>query len=254
MIVLKTSRELELMREAGRISHLALMAGVKAVRPGATTMDVNRAVHDVILSFGATPSFWGYGGFPAAACVSVNEEVIHGIPSKRRKIQEGDIVSIDTGAIYKGFHGDNAFTVAAGSTTAQCQELMEVTQRCLELAIQAAQPGNRLGDIGAAVEQYARSHGFGVVREYVGHGIGTEMHEAPEIPNYVEPRSGRPRFLRLRPGMTLAIEPMINMKGDEVVKDKRDGWTIRTASGLPSAHFENTVAITENGPVILTRP
>ncbi len=250
MIVLKTSRELELMREAGRISHLALMAGVKAVRPGATTMDVNRAVHDVILSFGATPSFLGYGGFPAAACVSVNEEVIHGIPSKRRKIQEGDIVSIDTGAIYKGFHGDNAFTVAAGSTTAQCQELMEVTQHCLELAIQAAQPGNRLGDIGAAVEQYARSHGFGVVKEYVGHGIGTEMHQEPEVPNFGKAGHG----LRLRPGMTLAIEPMINMKDDGVWQDKKDGWTIRTVSGLPSAHFENTVAITENGPVILTRP
>ena len=250
MVVLKTSRELELMREAGRISHLALMAGVRAVQPGRTTMDVNRAVHDVILSFGAKPSFLGYGGFPAAACVSINEEVIHGIPSKRRRIQEGDIVSIDTGAIYQGFHGDNAFTVAAGQTSAECEELMSVTQKCLELAIAAAQPGNRLGDIGSAVEQYARSHGYGVVTQFVGHGIGTEMHQEPEVPNYGKAGHG----LRLRPGMTLAIEPMINMKGDEVVKDKRDGWTIRTATGLPSAHFENTVAITENGPVILTRP
>lgn len=250
MIILKTSRELELMREAGRISHLALMAGVKAVRPGGTTMDVNRAVHEVITSFGAKPSFLGYGGFPAAACVSVNEEVIHGIPSKRRKLQEGDIVSIDTGALYKGFHGDNAFTVAVGETDARCRELMEITQQCLELAIKAAQPGNRLGDIGAAVENHARSHGFGVVREYVGHGIGAEMHQEPEVPNYGKAGHGA----RLRPGMTLAIEPMITMEGDEVVKDSRDGWTIRTASGLPSAHFENTVAITENGPVILTRP
>ena len=234
------------MREAGRISHLALMAGVKAVQPGKTTMDVNRAVHDVILSFGAKPSFLGYGGFPAAACVSVNEEVIHGIP----RIREGDIVSIDTGAIYKGFHGDNAFTVAAGTASAECLELMEVTQKCLELAIAAAQPGNRLGDIGSAVEEYARSHGFGVVREYVGHGIGTEMHQEPEVPNYGKAGHG----LRLRPGMTLAIEPMINLRGDGVWQDKKDGWTIRTQSGLPSAHFENTVAITENGPVILTRP
>lgn len=250
MIILKTSRELELMREAGRISHLALMAGVRAVQPGATTMDVNRAVHETITSLGGKPSFLGYGGFPAAACVSINDEVIHGIPTKRRKIQEGDIVSIDTGAIYQGFHGDNAFTVAAGETSQRCRELMEVTQRCLELAIAAALPGNRLGDIGAAVEEYARSHGFGVVKEYVGHGIGTEMHQEPEVPNFGKAGHG----LRLRPGMTLAIEPMINMKDDGVWQDKKDGWTIRTASGLPSAHFENTVAITENGPVILTRP
>lgn len=250
MIILKTSRELELMREAGRISHLALMAGVRAVQPGATTMDVNRAVHETITSLGGKPSFLGYGGFPAAACVSINDEVIHGIPTKRRKIQEGDIVSIDTGAIYQGFHGDNAFTVAAGETSQRCRELMEVTQRCLELAIAAALPGTRLGDIGAAVEEYARSHGFGVVKEYVGHGIGSEMHQEPEVPNYGRAGHGQ----RLRPGMTLAIEPMINMEGDGVWKDKKDGWTIHTASGLPSAHFENTVAITENGPVVLTRP
>ena len=250
MIVLKTSRELELMREAGRISHLALMAGVKAVQPGNTTMDVERAVRQTIAALGGKPAVLGYGGFPAAACVSVNEEVIHGIPSKRRRIQEGDIVSIDTGAIYKGFYGDNAFTVAAGATSDRCQELLEVTQKCLELAIQAAQPGNRLGDIGSAVEQYARSHGFGVVKEYVGHGIGSQMHQEPEVPNYGKAGHGQ----RLRPGMTLAIEPMINLRGDDVVKDSRDGWTIRTATGTPSAHFENTVAITENGPVILTRP
>ena len=250
MIILKTSRELELMREAGRISHLALMAGVRAVQPGATTMDVNRALHETNTSLGGKPSFLGYGGFPAAACVSINDEVIHGIPTKRRKIQEGDIVSIDTGAIYQGFHGDNAFTVAAGETSQRCRELMEVTQRCLELAIAAALPGNRLGDIGAAVEEYARSHGFGVVKEYVGHGIGSEMHQEPEVPNYGRAGHGQ----RLRPGMTLAIEPMINMEGDGVWKDKKDGWTIHTASGLPSAHFENTVAITENGPVVLTRP
>ena len=249
MIILKTSRELELMRQAGRISHLALMAGVRAVAPGRTTMDVDRAVHEVIVSMGAKPSFLGYGGFPASACVSVNEEVIHGIPSKHRIIREGDIVSIDTGAIYQGYHGDNAFTVAAGTASRECIELMEATQKCLELAIAAAQPGNRLGDIGAAVEQYARSLGYGVVREYVGHGIGDEMHQDPEVPNYGKPGHG----LRLRPGMTLAIEPMINLEGDGV-RTLDDGWTVVTRSGLPSAHFENTVAITENGPVILTRP
>ena len=249
MIILKTSRELELMRQAGRISHLALMAGVRAVAPGRTTMDVDRAVHEVIVSMGAKPSFLGYGGFPASACISVNEEVIHGIPSKHRIIREGDIVSIDTGAIYQGYHGDNAFTVAAGTASRECIDLMEATQKCLELAIAAAQPGNRLGDIGAAVEQYARSLGYGVVREYVGHGIGDEMHQDPEVPNYGKPGHG----LRLRPGMTLAIEPMINLEGDGV-RTLDDGWTVVTRSGLPSAHFENTVAITENGPVILTRP
>lgn len=249
MIILKTSHELELMREAGRISHLALMAGVKAVAPGKTTMDINRVVHETITSLGGVPSFLGYAGFPASACISVNDEVIHGIPSKHRKIQEGDIVSIDTGAIYKGYHGDNAFTVAAGTASKECQELMEVTQKCLELAIAQAVPGNRLGDIGAAVENWARSHGYGVVREYVGHGIGDEMHQDPEVPNYGTPGHG----LRLRAGMTLAIEPMINMEGDGV-RTLDNGWTVVTKSGLPSAHFENTVAITEHGPVILTRP
>ena len=250
MISLKSPREIERMRRAGRLTAQARALAGSMVRPGVSTLEIDTAVRKFIQSHGARPSFLHYNGFPGSACISVNEVVIHGIPSKRRRIQEGDIVSIDTGAIYKGFHGDNAFTVAAGAATAQCLELMEVTQKCLELAIAAAQPGNRLGDIGAAVEEYARSHGFGVVREYVGHGIGSEMHQEPEVPNYGKAGHGQ----RLRPGMTLAIEPMINMKGDEVVKDKRDGWTIRTATGLPSAHFENTVAITENGPVILTRP
>ena len=249
MIILKTSRELELMREAGRISHLALMAGVRAVQPGATTMDVNRAVHETITSLGGKPSFLGYGGFPAAACVSINDEVIHGIPTKRRKIQEGDIVSIDTGAIYQGFHGDNAFTVAAGETSQRCRELMEVTQRCLELAIAAALPGNRLGDIGAAVEEYARSHGFGVVKEYVGHGIGSEMHQEPEVPNYGKAGHG----LRLRPGMTLAIEPMVNA-GAAAIQQLSDGWTVKTADGKWAAHYENTILITDGAPEILTAP
>ena len=249
MIVLKTAKELDLMRQAGRIAAGALMAGVAAVRPGATTMDVNRAVHEFIVSHGATPSFLGYGGFPASACVSINDEVIHGIPSKHRKIQEGDIVSIDAGAIYQGYHGDNAFTVAAGATSDENRKLMEVTARCLELAIAQAIPGNRLGDIGWAVQQYAESFGYGVVREYVGHGIGTEMHQDPEVPTYGHPGRGP----RLAAGMTIAIEPMINLKGAGV-KTLPDGWTVVTQSGSPSAHFENTVAITDNGPVVLTRP
>ena len=249
MIVLKTSKELALMREAGRISHLALMAGVKAVAPGKTTMEINQVIHDFIVSHGAKPSFLGYGGFPAAACISINEEVIHGIPYKHRKIKEGDIVSIDTGAIYHGYHGDNAFTVAAGTPAPEVAQLLEVTQKCLELGIAQALPGNRLGDIGFAIQSYAESFGYGVVKEYVGHGIGTEMHQDPEVPNYGVPGKGR----RLSSGMTLAIEPMINLKGAGV-KQLSDGWTVVTHSGLPSAHFEHTVAITDNGPVILTRP
>ena len=249
MISIKSAPEIEKMRAAGRLTAQARKLAGSLVRPGITTMEIDKAVRRFIESHGAKPSFLGYGGFPGAVCISVNDVVIHGIPN-HTKLKEGDIVSIDTGAIYQGFHGDNAFTVAAGETSQRCRELMEVTQRCLELAIAAALPGNRLGDIGAAVEQYARSHGFGVVKEYVGHGIGSEMHQEPEVPNYGRAGHGQ----RLRPGMTLAIEPMINMVGDGVWKDKKDGWTIHTASGLPSAHFENTVAITENGPVILTRP
>ncbi len=249
MIILKTSKELELMRRAGAISHGALMAGVEAVAPGRTTMDVNRAVHDYITAHDAIPSFLGYGGFPAAACVSINEVVIHGIPSKTRKIQEGDIVSIDVGAIYKGFHGDNAYTVAAGATSRENEQLMEVTQECLRRGIAQAVPGGRLGDIGAAVQQYAEQFGYGVVRDYVGHGVGQSLHEDPEVPNYGTAGHGR----RLAAGMTIAIEPMINMKGS-AIKTMPDGWTVVTVSGLPAAHFEQTVAITEGGPVILTRP
>ena len=249
MIVLKTGKEIALMREAGRIAAQALMAGVRAVEPGKTTQDINRVIHDYITSHGAVPSFLGYSGFPAAACISINQEVIHGIPSKTRRIQEGDIVSIDVGAIYKGYHGDNAYTVGAGQISPENQQLLAVTQKCLELGIAAALPGNRLGDIGAAVQGYAESFGYGVVREYVGHGIGSEMHQEPEVPNYGRAGHG----LRLAAGMTIAIEPMINLRGAGV-RQLSDGWTVVTASGLPSAHFEHTVAITDNGPVILTRP
>ena len=249
MIVLKTGNEIALMREAGRISALALMAGVAAVQPGKTTQDINRVIHETITSHGAKPSFLGYHGYPAAACISINQEVIHGIPSKTRRIEEGDIVSIDVGAIYKGYHGDNAFTVGAGQISSEKQQLLDVTQKCLELGIAEAIPGNRLGDIGAAVQGYAESFGFGVVREFVGHGIGSEMHQDPEVPNFGKAGHGP----RLTAGMTLAIEPMINLKGADV-KQLSDGWTVVTASGTPSAHFEHTVAITDNGPVILTRP
>ena len=247
MIVLKTSRELELMRRAGELSAQALMAGVRAVQPGKTSLDIDRVVHDYIVSHGGKPSFLGYNGFPASTCVSINEEVIHGIPTRERVIQEGDLVSIDVGAILGGYQGDNAFTVAAGAASAENAKLLEVTQKSLELAIAQAVPGNHLRDIGAAVENYVSGFGYGIVREYVGHGIGTEMHEDPEVPNYATPRRG-PRLLA---GMTLAIEPMITLRGDEV-KTLSNGWTVVTESGLPAAHFEHTVAITDNGPVILT--
>ena len=247
MIVLKTSRELELMRRAGELSAQALMAGVRTVQPGKTTLDIDRVVHDYIVSHGGKPSFLGYNGFPASTCVSINEEVIHGIPSRERVIREGDLVSIDVGAILGGYQGDNAFTVAAGAASAENAKLLEVTQKSLELAIAQAVPGNHLRDIGAAVENYVSGFGYGIVREYVGHGIGTEMHEDPEVPNYATPRRG-PRLLA---GMTLAIEPMITLRGDEV-KTLSNGWTVVTESGLPAAHFEHTVAITDNGLVILT--
>ena len=247
MIILKTSQELSRMREAGRIAGGALAAGMEACKPGVTTMDVNRAVHQFITSHGAKPSFLGYGGFPASACVSVNNEVIHGIPSKQRILREGDIVSIDLGAFYKGYHGDTAATVGVGSVSAEAQQLMDVTARCLELGIAQAIRGNRIGDIGAAVQQHAESFGYGVVREFIGHGVGAQLHEDPEVPNYG--RAGRGP--RLAPGMTIAIEPMINLVGEDV-EVQPDGWTVLTASGSLSAHFEHTIAITDNGPVVLT--
>lgn len=249
MIVLKTSKELALMREAGRIAAQALQAGLAAVQPGVSTLELNRRIHQVITSHGAVPSFLGYNGFPASACISVNEQVIHGIPSAKRILREGDIVSIDVGAFYKGFHGDTAATAAAGSPSGEAQRLMEVTAQCLDRALEQALPGRRVGDISAAVQACAESAGCGVVREYVGHGVGQKLHEAPEVPNFGQAGRGP----RLAAGMTLAIEPMINL-GAPQVKVLADDWTVVTADGSLSAHFEHSVAITDNGPVVLTRP
>jgi len=248
MIILKTSRELAMMREAGKITAGSLQAGVAAVRPGATTLDINRAVHHFITSHGAEPSFIKDGGFPTAACISVNDEVIHGVPSASHVLREGDIVSIDVGAKYKGYNGDTAITVGVGQVSAEAQSLMAVTAKCLELGIAQALKGNRIGDIGAAVQAYAESFGYGVVRDYVGHGVGAGLHEDPEVPNYGTAGHG----CRLTSGMTIAIEPMINLVGTEV-KTQRNGWTVVTASGSLSAHFEHSIAITDNGPVILTK-
>lgn len=247
MIQIKTPKEIEAMREACRISAGALRAGGAAIRPGATTADVDKAIYDYIVSRGAKPNFKGLYGFPGSACISVNQELIHGIPSKKVVLREGDIVSIDTGAAVHGWNGDNAYTFACGSVDARAQKLLDVTKEALYRGIAAAVPGNRVGDIGAAVQQYVEENGFSVVRNYVGHGVGRELHEDPEVPNYGQPGRGP----RLVSGMVIAIEPMVNEKS-HVVKTLSDGWTVVTADGGLSAHFEHTVAVTAKGPEILT--
>ncbi len=248
MISIKSSRDLQAMREACRISAQALQLAGSMVQPGITTGEIDREVRRFIEKAGAKPSFLGYGGFPASACISVNDTVIHGIPGTR-VIREGDIVSVDVGAYYNGYHGDNAATFAAGAISAEAQALLDATEQSLYEGIRAAQAGNRAGDIGAAVQRYVEARGYSVVRQYVGHGVGTDLHEDPNVPNFGTPGRG-PRLL---PGMTIAIEPMINVGTPEVMTLK-DKWTVVTADGSLSAHFEHTVAITSDGPVILTRP
>ena len=248
MIVLKTKSELSIMRIAGRIAAQALRMAGQMVRPGVTTAQINREVHKFIVSHGAKPSFLGYGGFPASACISVNDTVIHGIPGNR-PIAEGDIVSIDIGACYKGFHADNAATFPAGQISKPARDLMDATLESLHRGIEQAKVGRRVGDISSAVQRYVESLGYGVVHQYVGHGVGREMHESPEIPNFGKPGKGP----RLVAGMTLAIEPMIN-QGVGDVELAPDGWAVLTVDGALSAHFEQTVAITESGPLILTQP
>ena len=249
MIVLKTSRELKVMREAGRIAANALKLAGAAVEPGVSTWEIDRVARRYIEEQGAKPTFLGYGGFPASACVSVNNVVIHGIPSKSHLIKEGDIVSIDVGATYDGYVGDNAWTFPCGKVSAEAQSLMDATRDSLFEGIKAAVAGNRLGDIGSAVQRYAEARGYSVVRDFVGHGVGAKMHEDPSVPNYGTPGRG----VRLLPGMTIAIEPMIN-EGVKEVKTLEDGWTTVTADGKLSAHFEKSIAVTPDGPVILTDP
>lgn len=245
MVVLKTSKELSDMKLACKISAQALRLAGELIKPGVSTAHVDKMLHEFIRSQGAKPSFLGYGGFPATACISVNEQVIHGVPSGRI-LQEGDIVSVDVGAMINGYNGDNAATFPVGQVSQEAKTLMDATQQSLMRAIEAAQPGNRLGDIGHAVQSYVEGFGFAVVRDFVGHGVGRQLHESPEVPNYGKPGRG----LRLLPGMTLAIEPMVNAKGEEVTV-LGDG-TVVTKSGSLSAHFEHTIAITSDGPVILT--
>ena len=248
MITIKSSRDLKLMREACVISARALALGGRMVEPGVTTGQIDHAIRRYIESQGAKPNFLGYGGFPASACISVNETVIHGIPGDR-VIHEGDIVSIDVGAAIHGFNGDNAATLAAGKVSDEAQRLMDATRESLYEGIKAAQAGSRVGDIGAAVQKYVEMRGFSVVRQFVGHGVGTDLHEDPSIPNFGTPGRG-PKLL---PGMTIAIEPMVNA-GTHEVKILGDGWTTVTKDGRLSAHFEHTVAITPDGPVIMTDP
>ncbi|MBQ2092851.1 MAG: type I methionyl aminopeptidase [Clostridia bacterium] len=248
MIVLKTSKELELMRVACRISAEALQVAGEAVKPGISTWEIDKIAHDYIISQGAEPNFLGLYGFPGTACISINDEVIHGIPSKSRILKEGDIVSIDLGAKIHGFNGDNAATFAVGTISDEARRLLDTTRESLTEGIKAAVAGGRVGDIGHAVQTYCESRGYGVVREYEGHGVGTKLHEEPGVPNFGTAGRG----IRLLPGMTIAIEPMINA-GTHRVKQMSDGWTVKTADGALSAHFENTIAITEHGPVILTK-
>ncbi len=248
MISIKNSRELALMKEACVVSARALQLAGKAVEPGVTTGEIDRLIRQYIESQGATPSFLGYGGFPASACISVNETVIHGIPDKC-VIKAGDIVSIDVGAHLNGYHGDNAATFACGEISSQAQALLDATRESLYEGIAKAIAGNRIGDISATVQQYVEMRGYSVVRQFVGHGVGTNLHEDPSVPNFGTPGRG-PRLL---PGMTLAIEPMVNM-GVPDVKVLKDGWTTVTQDGKLSAHFEHTIAVTKDGPVILTMP
>lgn len=248
MIVLKTTRELSLMREACRISAGALRVAGEAVRPGISTGEIDKIAYDYIISQGAEPNFLHLYGFPATACISINDEVIHGIPSKNRILKDGDIVSIDLGAKKDGYNGDNAATFACGNISEEAKRLMDTTRESLYEAIKFAVPGGKLGDISSAVQRYCEERGYGVVREYTGHGIGKALHEDPSVPNYGTAGRG----VRLLPGMTIAIEPMIN-QGTARVKVLPDGWTVKTLDSKLSAHFEHTVAITKDGPVILTR-
>ena len=236
------------MKEAGAIAAGALKAAGDAVKPGISTYELDRIAHKFIKDAGAYPTFLGYNGYPAAACISINDVVIHGIPSKKQIVKAGDIVSIDIGATFNGYVGDNAATFAAGEISPEAKRLSDTTREALYKGIEAAVAGNRLGDIGHAVQSYCEERGYSVVRSFTGHGVGTQMHEDPSVPNFGTPGRG----LRLVPGMTIAIEPMINM-GTHEIKQLSDGWTIKTKDGKLSAHFEHTIAITADGPVILTK-
>lgn len=248
MIQLKNPDQIKIMKEAGRITGEALLVARDHVRPGISTYELDRLVRESIEKAGAKPSFLGYGGFPGSACISINDEVIHGIPSKKRFLEEGDVVKVDVGAFYKGFHGDSARTIAVGRVSDEAQKLIEVTRASFFAGIDQLKVGNRLGDVGAAIDGLVVANGFSTVKRYIGHGIGHELHESPDVPNYGTPGRGT----RLCAGLVIAIEPMVNI-GTETVRELSDGWTVKTADGSLSAHYENTVALTSDGIINLTQ-
>ncbi|HDR5685796.1 TPA: type I methionyl aminopeptidase [Bacillus anthracis] len=246
MIICKTPREIEIMREAGRIVALTHQELKQHITPGITTKELDQIAEKTIQKYGATPSFKGYNGFPRSICASVNEELVHGIPGKR-KLKEGDIISIDIGAKYNGYHGDSAWTYPVGNISESVQKLLDVTEKSLYLGLEQVKPGERLSNISHAVQTHAEENGFSIVREYVGHGIGQDLHEDPQIPHYGPPNRGP----RLKPGMVICVEPMVN-QGRRYVKTLSDDWTVVTVDGKWCAHFEHTIALTEAGYEILT--
>jgi len=247
MIYCKSAREITLMREGGRILAEVVERLRTEAKPGTSTLEIDEGVEAFIRERGAAPAFKGYRGFPATVCVSINDEVVHGIPSARRRLKEGDIVGFDLGCIVEGYYADCAVTLPIGAVPAAVQKLLDVTRESLDLAIQECRPDRRLSDVSHAVQQHVEAHGFGVVRSFVGHGIGRALHEEPQVPNFGEPGRGP----RLRPGMVLAIEPMVTM-GNHEVRILDDGWTAVTTDGSLAAHFEHTIAVTETGPEVLT--
>ncbi len=249
MIVIKTAREIRQMQDACKLSARALRLAGEAIEPGVSTYEIDTLVRKFIEEQGATPSFLGYGGFPASTCISLNNVVIHGIPSKKTILKAGDIVSVDVGAYLNGYHGDNAYTFACGDISKEAQALLDATKESLYEGIKMAVAGNRVGDISAAVQEYTEARSYSVVRDFVGHGVGAKLHEEPSVPNFGTPHRGA----RLIPGMTLAIEPMINM-GSYDVEVLDDEWTVITVDGSLSAHFEHTIAVTPDGPMIMTLP
>ena len=248
MIHLKSAKEIEIMRGASKIVAEVLLELRETIREGATTADVDKLAEDLTLKKKAQPAFKGYRGFPASLCISVNDQVVHGIPSPKRVLKNGDIVGLDFGVIYNGYYGDAAMTVAIGQIPAEVERLVKVTEQCLYKAIEQAIPGNFISDISAAVQKLADANNYGIVREFCGHGIGRSLHEDPPVLNYVQNGKGA----KIKSGLVLAIEPMINL-GSDKVKVLEDGWTVITADGKPSAHFEHTIAVTPQGPEILTR-
>ncbi|MBW1790676.1 MAG: type I methionyl aminopeptidase [Deltaproteobacteria bacterium] len=246
-ILLKSAEEIQILQEANQIVALTLAMVRRNIEPGISTLQLDKLAEKFVQKKNAVPAFKGYRGFPGSLCVSINEQVVHGIPSKKVKLREGDIISIDFGVKYKGFYGDAAITVPVGSIDENTEKLIAVTRTSLQKAIAQVQSGNRISDISLAVQEYVERNGFSVVRQFVGHGIGQNLHEPPEIPNYVR----KERSPKLMPGMVLAIEPMVNA-GKADVKILKDGWTVITADKKPSAHFEHSVAVTENGPLVLS--